>query len=156
MVLVLGAVAACGPDGVPDLPAGVDPQAVTSPGPTDGPLPGLPRCGPPPSPRGGQVAGLVLPPGTVVTDVAQTGPNTSVQGYLEQTPVQVRQFYEQLAGIDLISLEDEGFEAEALYDRGPARVYVKARAICGEGSRLFAVVGSTTSPQQVPTPAGSG
>lgn len=151
--LVVLVLAACGGDGVPDLPAGIDPTAVPSVAGSFDPLGHLPPCSPTTRGSARDVDGLVLPEGAVLTTVRPSGPVTEVRGFVEQTPVQVRAFYEDQTGVDMLTLEDEGVEAEALYRRPDVRVYVKAKAICATGSSILAVVGRGDA-ATVPTPAG--
>jgi hypothetical protein len=87
------------------------------------------------------VEGLLLPDGAVVTDVQDQGQLVSVRAYIEQTPVQVRQFYGEEAGLELFEIEDEIYEAEVLYGDGDFRSYVKAQAQCQQGSLLIVFVG---------------
>jgi hypothetical protein len=124
--------------------------AACRPGPA--PVSQLPRCGPPPSPRGTAVSGLVLPAAAIVTDVQPEEAVTSVQAYLPRTPVQLRQFYDEQPGLDVIAAEGDARRTEVLYQLRQARVYVAARAVCGEASRVFAVVGSAGAPERIPTP----
>ncbi len=106
-----------------------------------GPLTALPTC--PPAPEGidADVPGLVLPEGAVVTEVQDQGPLVSVRGYVGQTPVQVRRFYQQAEGLELFEIEDEIYEAEALFAGAKFRSYVKAQAQCQQGSLLLVFVG---------------
>lgn len=85
--------------------------------------------------------GLVLPEGAVVTKVEDQGPLISVQGYVEQTPIQVRRFYQGVEGLELFEIEDEVYEAEALFAGPKFRSYVKAQAQCQQGSVLIVFVG---------------
>ncbi len=110
-----------------------------------GPLTALPPCPPPPSPVDADVPGLVLPDGAVVTNVEDQGPLVVVQAYVEQTPVQVRQFYQSQKGLELSEIEDEVYEAETLFSGAKYNSYVKAQAKCDLGSLLFAYVGPGNS-----------
>lgn len=65
----------------------------------------------------------------------------SVRGYVEQTPIQVREFYQQAQGLELFEIEDEVYEAEALFAGPKFRSYVKAQAQCQQGSVLIVYVG---------------
>lgn len=106
-----------------------------------GPLEGLPGCEEPPAGEPVDVEGLSLPDEAVVTSVSEQGPLTTVQGYVAQTPITVRRFYEGRDDIQVLEIEDEVLEAEVLYAGGEFRTYVKAQAACAEGSTLLAVVG---------------
>ena len=87
-----------------------------------------------------QVEGLVLPKGTIVTSVADADPLINVQGYIPQTPVQIRVFYQQHETLQVISVEDEGFESEVLTQADGYRTFVKSQAVCELGSAFVAVV----------------
>lgn len=77
----------------------------------------------------------------MVTSVQEDGPLVTVEGYVELVPIEVRRYYQERPGLELFEIEDEIFEAEALYGEGEFRSYVKARAICKTGSDLLVVVG---------------
>ena len=106
-----------------------------------GPLVDLPQCEPPPEAVETDVAGLVLPDGAIITDVEDQGELVSVRAYIEQTPIQVRQFYADAPGLELYEIEDEVYEAEVLFGGLEYRSYVKAQAQCERGSVLFVFVG---------------
>jgi hypothetical protein len=106
-----------------------------------GPLEALGTCAPPPEPIEADVPGLLLPEGALVTEVQEQGELVRVDGYVEQTPIQVRQFYQQVPDIELFEIEDEVFEAEALFSWKRFRSYVKAQARCEQGWTLIAFVG---------------
>lgn len=121
------------------------------------PLLGLPPCEePPPAASDAEVAGLILPPSSTVTTVQATGPITQVTGYVAMTPVQVRVDYQGRTDIEVISAEDEGFEAEVLVSDGEHRTFMKAQAHCSEGSLFVAVVAPEEQASAVPTPTGGG
>ena len=110
------------------------------------PLTALGPCETTPEPSAdGDVAGLVLPDGAVMTSVQDADPLTNVQGYIPQTPVQIRVFYQQHPDLRVISVEDEGFEAEVLTEAGGYRTFVKAQAVCELGSVFVAVVSPTAN-----------
>lgn len=106
-----------------------------------GPLVALPQCDAPPEGMEADVAGLVLPEGAVVTEVEDLGKLISVRAYIEQTPIQVRQFYGKQPRLELFEIEDEIYEAEVLFGGGRYRSYVKVQAQCQQGSLLLAYVG---------------
>ncbi len=101
----------------------------------------LPSCRPPPAGIDADVPGLVLPDGAVVTEVEEQGPLISVRAYVEQTPIQVRRFYQRTKGLELQEIEDEVYEAEALFSGSEFNTYVKAQAQCQQGSVLIVFVG---------------
>jgi hypothetical protein len=129
--------------GSPAPPAEASPLATPSVvAPKEGgPLSALDACKPAPSPAAdSRVDGLLLPPGAVVTKV-ERGPRTvTVYGYVQTTPVRIRQYYQQRTDLTVFEIEDEIFEAEAFFATSTHRNYVKARSVCTEGSSLVAVV----------------
>ena len=134
-------------------PAGALPSALATPGASapvpnaerQQPLRALGRCDDPPQPLDdAEVPGLVLPEGTVVTQVSPAQPLTNITGYFTMTPVQARAFYQEHPDLTIISVEDEGFEAEVLYQVDDWRVFVKSQAVCELGSVFVAVVSPAT------------
>ncbi len=97
------------------------------------------------------VAGLVLPAEAVVTSVQEDGQLVTVQGYVEATPVAVREFYQSARGFELVEIEDEVVEAEAVYAEDDYRAFAKATASCSRGSDLLVVIGPAGD---LPTPGG--
>lgn len=148
----MGALTACS-GGTGPQPA--DPGADGSPGSSDastpagadepidegGPLVALPECDAPPKGMAADVSGLLLPDGAVVTAVEDVGQLVSVRAYIEQTPIQVREFYGAEPGLELFEIEDEIYEAEVLFGGDEYRSYVKAQAQCQQGSILLVYVG---------------
>lgn len=123
----------------------------------------LPACDQPPAPSPhAAIPGLVLPEEAVITELSPQGPVTTVRAYLQMTPVQVREHYEQRDDVDLLSIEDEVFEAEVLLDSGEHRVFLRAMILCAEGSSLLAIVapvavgGELTVPDGTPGRTGPG
>jgi hypothetical protein len=118
-----------------------------------GPLKNLPPCeefG-----RGRKpVEGLVVPESAVVKGVVTRGPTRNVRGFIPLTPVQIRKYYEERSDLEILAIEDEIYEAEALVKSRGFRTFIKANAICDRGSRFIAVVASELEAGQVPTPAG--
>lgn len=100
--------------------------------------------------------GLVLPPGAVLTEQAEDGPLTTTRGYVPMTPVQVRDWYQRNDELEIVQIEDEVREAEALLDSGDRRLFVKAQAVCELGSVFLAVVAPQAAEGQLPAPAGGG
>lgn len=156
------ALLSCTPDGAPPpapgastaaAPSAALPSALATPG-ADAPIPNAERqqplralgpCDDPPQAvAGNEVPGLVLPDEAVVTQVSPAEPLTNVTGYVTMTPVQARAFYQQHPDLTIISVEDEGFEAEVLYQVDDWRVFVKSQAVCELGSVFVAVVSPAT------------
>jgi hypothetical protein len=119
------------------------------------PLAALPPCeDPPPASEDPPVEGLVVPDGSVVTNVTPQGPLTSVQGYIPMTPIQIRFHYGDREGVELLVLEDEVYEAEVLLASGAHRMYLKANARCDEGSSFQAIVAPEVDADGLPVPDG--
>lgn len=121
-----------------------------------GPLLALAPCSTPPPAIDEQVEGIVLPEQARIGEVTEQGPLTQVTGYIPKTPPQVRMEFEQRDDLEVFTLEDEIFEAEALVSNGTHRTYLKVQAICQEGSQFVAVVAAEVEAEQVPTPQGTG
>jgi len=133
----------------PRSPGEVDPELLE-------PLTALGPCQPaPPAVGGGPVEGLVVPDGAVLTSIEGTGPVTQVQGYIPMTPVQIRVDYQRRGDVQILQVEDEIREAEVLLTADDRRVFVKAQALCEEGSLFVAVVAPAEASESVPVPAGS-
>ncbi len=128
------------------------PFDVTSPAP----LTALPACeAPPAAAADGEVAGLVLPEGGIVTGVEPGTPLTSVTAYVGATPIALRQQLEARGDLEMLISEDEVYEAELLVSDGSYRTYLKATAVCAEGSTLLAVVAPELDAAGLPIPQGS-
>ena len=120
------------------------------------PLEQLPPCtSPPPAAEHGEIEGLRLPDGAVVTRVTDAKPLTTIEGWVPMTPIQLRVYYQRLDGVDVLKAEDEVWESETLITDGTHRLFVKAQAQCSEGSILVAVVAPESQAEAVPAPAGS-
>jgi len=151
VLLCAGALAGCSgdPAATPEPSSTGTDSGRDGPGPTTkavpiekgGPLVSLPECEPPPSAVPAEVTGLLLPDGAVVTQVEDVGELVSVRAYIEQTPIEVKQFYADAPGLELFEIEDEIYEAEVLFGGGEYRSYVKAQAQCQRGSLLLVYVG---------------
>ncbi len=139
------------PAGVSTGPAPIAPDAL-------GPLTGLGPCnydaGEPVD--ASAVDDLIVPPSTIISRIEPNGPLTQVQGYLEMTPVQLRAWYRDHPAVEELQSEDEGFESEILVESGEHRLFVKASAVCEQGSVFVAVIAPTSEQGGVPTPAGGG
>jgi hypothetical protein len=123
------------------------------------PLTGLGPCeDPPPAAEDvTAVPGLVLPPDSTITSVNDTGPLTQVQGYIERTPIEVRVHYtDGSAGVEVLTVEDETMEVEALLTDGEHRMFLKAQAVCERGSIFVSFVAAAGEGDRLPAPAGGG
>lgn len=116
----------------------------------------LPPCGKPPSPDPDPPPpGAVVPPGTVITATREQPPLLQLNGYVASTPRAIRTWIEAQPDLEVVSSEDEGYESELLVSDGTWRTFVKARAICDEGSLLAEVIAPEDSGAVLPTPAGT-
>lgn len=117
---------------------------------------GLPPCGKPPSEDPTvPPPGAVMPPTARLTAVRDQPPLVQLNGYVESTPVEVREWIEAQAGLTVVASEDEGYESELLVTDGTWRTFVKARAVCADGSLLAEVIAPEDSSAMLPTPAGT-
>lgn len=135
------------------------PAALASPGDIDPallqPLRGLGPCDVHPNAIDPEpIPGLVLPPGAIVTERSDDGPLTTVRGYVPLTPVQVRVLYQRDPDLGIVQVEDEIRESETLLDSGEHRLFVKAQAVCEQGSVFLAVVAPRAADAPVPAPTG--
>ena len=148
MALTVVVLAAC--EGNGGLPAAPAPAAS---GPIDL---GLPPCGKPPSEDPNPPPpGAVMPPTARLTAVRPQPPLTQLNGYVEMTPVEVREWIEAQTDLEVVVAEDEGYESELLVTDGTWRTFVKARAVCADASLLAEVIAPENSDAVLPTPAGS-
>jgi len=120
------------------------------------PLTTLKACGAPPRGVAQGVPGLELPAGAVLTAVKPGSPLTQASGYVPSTPILVKRFYTEDAGLTVYNSEDEVYESEVLVGDGSRRTYVKAQAVCQTGSSLIVFIGKEGSDGGVPTPQGGG
>lgn len=128
-------------------------QPGINPGAAD-PYARLPACRTPEG-SGRSTVETVLPPGAVVTSSQSEGPVTTVTGFVAMTPVQVRAFYERdQTRLTVRQAEDEIYEAEVFGAVGQLRQFIKATAICRDGSQLMAVAARGRAASAVPTPSG--
>jgi hypothetical protein len=97
-----------------------------------------------------EVTGLVLPDGARVTSVVEQGALTTVEATVRMTPLDVRAHYEGRADIELLRVEDEVFEAEVLTRAQQRRMYLRAGALCADGTTLTAVVGPDSEDAGLP------
>lgn len=133
-----------------------DPQPeVTRQGDPVGPLEALPDCDAPPAPDGEAPEGLLLPDDAVIQNVTPQGPVVNVTAYVPMTPVQFQQVYEDL-DVDILISENEIYEAELLVSNGTHRNFLKAAALCKEGSSVLAVVAPEVDAEGLPVPQGGG
>ncbi|RKN50198.1 hypothetical protein D7193_30580 [Micromonospora costi] len=104
----------------------------------------------------GTVTGLLLPDDARVTSVVEQGALTTVEATVRMTPLDVRAHYEQRTDIELLRAEDEVFEAEVLMRAQQHRTYLRATALCADGTTLTAVVGPDSEDAGLPEFRGEG
>lgn len=133
-----------------------DPQpALNRQGDPLGPLEALSDCEGLPAAGGEAPQGLLLPDGAVIQKVTPQGPLVNVTAYVPMTPVQFEQTYRDL-GVEILITENEIYEAELLVSDGTHRNFLKAAALCKEGSSVLAVVAPEVDAEGLPIPQGSG
>ncbi|PZG02673.1 hypothetical protein [Micromonospora deserti] len=96
------------------------------------------------------VPGLALPDGARVTSVVEQGALTTVVATVRMSPLDVRAHYEQRTDIDLLRVEDEIFETEVLARAQDRRMYLRAGALCADGTSLTAMVGPDSDDAGLP------
>lgn len=120
----------------------------------DAMLGNLPSCDRVPLDEGGEVsadvAGLVLPDGAWVTSVLEQESLVSVEGVVRMTPLDVRADYESRTDVELLRVEDEIFETEVLLRADGRRMYLRATALCADGTSLTAVIGPDSEDAGLP------
>ena len=99
--------------------------------------------------------GATLPEGTIVTKVTRDPPLTEIRGFVRMTPVQVREYLEGRDDLIVIQTEDEIIESELLVSSGDHRTYVKATAVCVDGSSIRAFVAPADDAAAIPKPTGT-
>lgn len=140
------AMACGGPDQAPPTAQQTD---------MSGPLDAFPPCPAPPSGTAEEVQGLIVPDGTVVTQVTPQEPLVTVSAYVDKTPVQFEDAYTAMDGVTILQSENEVFEAELLISNGTHRNFLKATAQCRTGSQLIIVVAPELDAEGLPTPQGA-
>ena len=137
------------PAAVPEGSSGIDPALLE-------PLTALGPCPEAPTATADEVVdGLVLPEGAVLTSVTRTDPVVTVQGWVPLTPIQFRVGYADRDDVELLSIEDEVWEAEVLATvDGEHRLFLKAQAACEAASIFIAVVAPEEAADAVPVPQG--
>ncbi|TDC49727.1 hypothetical protein E1212_17340 [Jiangella ureilytica] len=132
--------------------SGDDPAGPGDPG--DAMLANLPSCDRVPLDEAPEtddtVDGLVLPDGARVTSVVEQGALVTVEGSIRMTPLDLRADYESRSDIELLRIEDEVFETEVLLQSQGRRMYLRATALCADGTALMAVVGPDSEDAGLP------
>lgn len=99
--------------------------------------------------------GFVLPREAVVVRTTDLGQLVQVDGFVALTPLQVRDIYERRDDVELLTIEDEGFETELLLRDDGYRMYLKAQVLCSTGSNFTATVGEEADAATMPRPRGT-
>ncbi|MEE6258744.1 hypothetical protein [Plantactinospora sonchi] len=99
---------------------------------------------------GAEVTGLVLPDGARVTSAVPQGALTTVEATVRMTPLDVRAHYQGRTDVEVLNVEDEIFESEVLLRAGQHRMYLRATALCADGTALTAVVGPDSDDAGLP------
>ena len=129
-----------------------DPEpALTRQGDPLGPLEALAECEGTPAADGEAPEGLILPEGAVIQKVTPQGPLVNVTAYVPLTPVQFEQTYRDL-DVEILISENEVYEAEMLVSDGTHRNFLKAAALCRQGSSVLAVVAPEVDAEGLPVP----
>ena len=129
-----------------------DPQpALTKQGDPLGALEALADCQGTPAAEGEAPEGLLLPEGAVIQKVTPQGPLVNVTAYVPLTPVQFEQSYREL-DVEILISENEIYEAEMLVSDGTHRNFLKAAALCKNGSSVLAVVAPEVDAEGLPVP----
>lgn len=147
LLTACGLLAACGPSA----------PTVADGGPPPDPYAGFAPCDPLPAPSPHEpVEGLVAPEGLVVVDVRRTGPVVAVRGFVDATPLELRDAFEGRDDVEVVHVEDEGFEVEVLVDAGEFRTFLKATIRCRTGSIVALVVARDVDAERLPRPGRGG
>ena len=141
------AATACTPDAPPVAvaTATADPAAAYD---------SLPACeaAPPAVEPVPDVAGLVLPAAATVQSSSDSGPITTVNAYATATPLDIERELVAREGVEILHNENEVFETEMLFSDGTHRSFLKAVAVCRQGSRIVAVVVAEEDAGALPSP----
>jgi hypothetical protein len=141
--VAVGVLAACGGSG-----------SQNTGGPAEEMLANLPSCDRVPLDEAPEVdadvTGLVLPDDARLTSVLEQGSLTSVDGTIRMTPLDLRADYENRSDLDVVRIEDEIFETEVLIRADGRRMYLRATALCADGTALTAVVGPDSEDADLP------
>lgn len=154
---------ACTGGGAPqptDAAASPSPAGPTGIGPTTtdvGLYDDFPECDPLPDPGPSAPPGeMVVPDGMVVTEVTESGPLTTAAGLVAATPLELRDAFAARDDVELVYLEDEGYEAEILVDSGEWRTFVKATIRCRTGSVVGLILAPDEAVDSLPVPGQGG
>ncbi|NEE00216.1 hypothetical protein [Phytoactinopolyspora halotolerans] len=95
-------------------------------------------------------AGEFLPDGARVTSAREQGNLTSIEATVRMTPLDLRADYEGRTDIEILRIEDEVFETEVLARTAGRRMYLRATALCADGTALSAVLGPDSDDAGLP------
>lgn len=145
MAAVAMTLAACADDTPAGVIPSIDPAAAYE---------GLPPCAtaPPAVDPVPAVAGLVLPSNATIQSASDSGPITTVNAYVASTPLSIEEDLVTRDDVKVLHNENEVFETEMLFSDGTHRSFLKAVAVCDEGSRIVAVVVAEDDAAVLPSP----
>lgn len=118
---------------------------------------GFPDCDPLPTstpadgPRG-PVPGLVDLGDAWVEQVSETPPLVTVTGLVDATPIDIRDRFAGDDAVELVYIEDEGYEVEMLLDVDGRRTFVKGTIRCRTGSVFAQIIGPPGDADLLPVP----
>lgn len=114
---------------------------------------GFVDCDPLPEPiEEAPPAEMVVPEGMVITRLSEVGPLISADGFIDATPIDLRDDFSSRDDVELVYLEDEGFEAELLVDSGAWRTFIRASIRCRTGSIIQVLLGPGEQADALPVP----
>lgn len=117
----------------------------------------FPECEPLPAPTPHEsVPGAVELDDAWIESVSRTGVLTTITGLVEATPVDLRDDFADRDDVEVIYVEDEGYETEILLDDGEHRTYLKATIRCRTGSVVAQIVAPAGGDELLPVPGQQG
>ena len=145
---------ACGGSATPAPSDGIGgARAGVHQSPTPSTLAALPACASAPAATRGDVEGLILPEGSVITKVTPQKPLVNVNAYVPLTPAAFEASFRDIDDVTILFSENEIYEAEMLISDGTHRNFHKATATCQRGSNVLAVVAPEVDAAGLPLPS---
>ncbi|MPZ72541.1 MAG: hypothetical protein GEU74_04815 [Nitriliruptorales bacterium] len=115
----------------------------------------LPACGKPPSPApDAPPGGAVIPPRTRLTAVRENPPLAQLNGYIESTPAEVRQWVDSQEELTVEQAHATNHESQLLVSDGEHTVFIRLSAVCDNALLLAEVIAPSDEAAALPTPAG--
>lgn len=87
-----------------------------------------------------------------VEQVSVTDPLVTVTGLVDATPIELRDAFAGDPEVELVYVEDEGYEVEILLDVGGRRTFLKATIRCRTGSVFAQIIGPAGDADLLPVP----